>query len=157
MLSLWLSILCLCFMVTTEVVAAEKRIDEYDLKVAYLYNFTKFIKWPQVSFANQEQPFNICIDGPLPSANIIEQLENKTTKGRSLRVVPVNTNGAEQICHILYFREATPRQVKSSLKGLVNKPILTVGDFSGFAESGGIIEFYFNSCLLYTSPSPRDV
>ena len=143
--SLWLSVLCWFSVAATEAIAAEKRIDEYDLKVAYLYNFTKFIRWPKVSFPNQEQPFHICISGPLPAVAIIDQLESKTTNGRSLKVVSVTQIKADHDCHILYFREVSPKEVENTLKSLKNKPILTVGDFSGFAESGGIVEYYFNS------------
>ena len=39
---------------------------EYPVKLAFLYNFTKFVEWPSDSFRNPDAPLVICIVGNDP-------------------------------------------------------------------------------------------
>src|SRR5580765_4524562 len=36
---------------------------EYPLKLAFLYNFTKYVEWPSDSYKTSEDPVSICIIG----------------------------------------------------------------------------------------------
>ena len=39
---------------------------EYSVKLAFLYNFTKFVEWPAEAFPDRGAPLNICLVGQDP-------------------------------------------------------------------------------------------
>ena len=45
---------------------------EYTVKLAFLYNFTKFIEWPTGSYRDPTAPHTICIVGRDPFSSDIE-------------------------------------------------------------------------------------
>ena len=47
---------------------------EYKVKVAYIYNFARYIKWPSDAFADRESPFVIGILGDAPFGDTLERL-----------------------------------------------------------------------------------
>ena len=143
-LVVWLCALLFIFWGISNSAAADSKVDEYDLKTVYLYNFSKFISWPDSRFENSDDTFNICIDGPLPSKAIITQLLNRTTQGRELNIYPLGNLDNHETCHILYFRDGQREKIEPTLSSLKNKSILTVGDYQGFAKSGGVVEFAVN-------------
>jgi len=42
---------------------AETQLSEYDVKAAFLLNFTKFVDWPSNVFADATSPLVVCIVG----------------------------------------------------------------------------------------------
>ena len=66
------------------VVAADRPPQEYEVKAAFLLNFTKFIEWPS---APSESTFTICIFGDDPFGPILDQMiGGETVGGRKLAV-----------------------------------------------------------------------
>ena len=53
---------------------------EYELKAAFLYNFTKFVEWPEQSFKTADDPIAICILGENSFGRALED----AVAGRSL-------------------------------------------------------------------------
>ena len=47
---------------------------EYQVKAAFLLNFTKFIDWPPAAFATPESPIAICIVGSDPFGRILDEI-----------------------------------------------------------------------------------
>ena len=59
---------------------------EYQVKAAFLLNFTKFIDWPRPETPDQDSPFGICILGDDPFGPVIDQIvEGETIQGRRTR------------------------------------------------------------------------
>jgi hypothetical protein len=60
-------LLCLlCFFGSLGIVRAEEISQEYKLKAAFLVNFSRFITWPEQSFAQEQQEFTLCVAGKNP-------------------------------------------------------------------------------------------
>ncbi|MCG8314983.1 MAG: YfiR family protein [Pseudomonadales bacterium] len=97
--------------------------------------------WPSDAFSSADSSLNICIVGNLPEKNIIRELQSRTTRGRPLRVFAIDATANIAHCHIIYFRKAEKKQVRRMLEKTSNKPVLTVGEYSGFAEESGMVEF----------------
>ena len=116
---------------------------EYKVKAAYLYNFTKFISWPDKAFSNEtNQTLNICIYGVDPFGHAIDLLNNKKAKGRNVTieyVVDVNNKTTDTQCHVAFISKSYEKELVSVLEYLTNKNILTVSDIGGFAIKGGCI------------------
>lgn len=64
---------------------------EYQVKAVYLYNFTKFIEWPEEAFEGVDVHFIIGVMGDDSFSNIIEETINgRTINGRQLMVKLIN-------------------------------------------------------------------
>jgi hypothetical protein len=61
--------------------AQETGFDEYQVKAAFLYNFAKFVEWPQGTFATPHDPIGICIVGQSPFGLALDD----TVRGKKIR------------------------------------------------------------------------
>jgi len=122
--------------------AAEVRL-ENKIKAAYLYNFTKFIRWPNIS---TEQSFNICTLGKDGVSELLSPLEGRKAQDKPIHIYYFQS--AEQIdvsCQILYITEDNQTAFLAQQPGvLVIKSInqaLTVSSQPFFTRQGGMIGF----------------
>ncbi len=112
---------------------------EYDIKTAFIYNFAKFIDWPDNSFINAEAPLSICILGKDPFQSTIDSLTKKRIKGREITVKRLNNINNKDKCQILFVSKSEENQLDRLLDILSNENVLTVSDIDGFAVKGGMI------------------
>jgi YfiR/HmsC-like len=68
--------LAIAFNVLSRSAAEPQIIDEYQVKAAFLFNFTKFVEWPQQAFKNASDPMSICVLGSNPFGNSLEEAVN---------------------------------------------------------------------------------
>ena len=47
--------------------------DEYRVKAAFVFNFTKFVEWPSGVFKTPVDPISICVFGNNPFGSALEQ------------------------------------------------------------------------------------
>lgn len=108
---------------------------EAAIKTAFLYNFFKFIEWPE-AVANQGA-YHLCTANHDNLGDNLLVLENKTI-GNKPMVIHRNINGKElKICHMLFIGTSeNAAAIAGELKGL---PILTVSDKPNFIDQGGMI------------------
>ncbi|MGH9611632.1 MAG: YfiR family protein, partial [Bryobacteraceae bacterium] len=58
---------------------------EYQVKAAFLLNFTKFVEWPAAAFAASDSPIAICVLGDDPFGGALDQIvEGEVVNGRKL-------------------------------------------------------------------------
>src|SRR5579872_5353697 len=57
-----------------QAIAADEQSLEYQVKAAFLLNFTKFTEWPSSVFPETNSTFTICILGVDPFGNSLEQI-----------------------------------------------------------------------------------
>ena len=114
---------------------------EYSLKAAFLYNFAKFVDWPEEMFDRAQSPIVIGILGDDPFGSAMDAFKNKTVHNRPLRFKHFDTVAQIKNCHILFISRSEAHHLSDILKSIGNQPILTVGDMQSFAEQGGMIGF----------------
>jgi hypothetical protein len=116
---------------------------EYQLKAEFMERFTRFIDWPEASFPAPEAPFVFCTLGEVSFGEYLESMaaEHKV-KGRRLVIRRLTSPTQLQECHLLFIARSERERLKAILSQVVGKPILTVGDTSGFASAGVIINFF---------------
>ncbi|MGZ8162175.1 MAG: YfiR family protein [Methylobacter sp.] len=126
---------------------------EYKIKAGYVYNFTKFITWPE----DNSQTFNLCILGDDPFGGIIDPIEKRSAFGRPIKLFRFNNlntfqhsvlsghkdTSNNQQCHILFISASLDNNfsVKNVFAGRDGDKTLTVGENEGFATQGGMIGF----------------
>jgi len=117
---------------------------EYKIKAGYLYNFTKFISWPE----NESETFNLCIIGKDPFGSIIDPIEKRTVKNKPIRLYRFQSIAEAKYCHIIYFGGSNQhlRKIDLALSGILTvgsiENSLTVGETKKFSQVGGMFAFF---------------
>jgi hypothetical protein len=115
---------------------------EYQLKAAFLFNFAKFVEWPQAAFASNNSPIVIGVLGQNPFHDDLKQMvRNKTIDNRPLVVQDVHALAEATNCHILFVCSSEKDRLPEIFKALKGASVLTVGEMDHFTESGGMINF----------------
>jgi hypothetical protein len=113
---------------------------EYPVKLAFLYNFTKFVEWPAESYEGPSAPLNICIVGQDPfSLEIESQLRTRRVVGHPIQVQRLKSNDRLRGCHMVFIPGSEKVEQEKLVRDLMGSSILTVGESEGFAALGGII------------------
>lgn len=143
-LSLLLCTLCLAALtqaLTLAPASGERPPSEYEVKAAFIYNFARFIQWPEEAFDKKESNLELCVLGDDPFGPALDAMEGKTVKGRKLRVRRFRKAGKMEGCHFLFVGASEKDRLGRILKSLVSTHAVTVGDMEGFARAGGTIQF----------------
>ncbi len=135
------------------VAAAEVRAQAVDeakalkVKAAYLYNFAKFVEWPDNVFENDKAPFVIGVLGDDPFGRILDDtVKAKKIATRGIRVRRFHWSGERdrttlRSCHVLYISASERLRLDDILAALKEYPVLVVSDLHEFAHDGGMIGF----------------
>jgi hypothetical protein len=114
---------------------------ELHIKAAYLLNFARFVEWPLPS-AEASAPVVIAVLGDDSIAAALEAtVHGKKINGHPIKIRQFATPEQIDRCDILFVPRSEAKKSRSVLADLSGKPILTVGEASGFLSQGGIIEF----------------
>jgi hypothetical protein len=111
---------------------------EYQVKAAFLLNFTKFVEWPPENSGDAPSPITICIAGDATIGPVLDQMvEGESVGGRKIVVQKPPQDLPK--CQILFIGKAE-KDVPKLLAGL-GRNVLTVGEADGFLAEGGMINF----------------
>lgn len=119
--------------------AQPARIDEYQLKLAFLYNFAQYVEWPANAFAAPESPFALCVLGRDPFGGQLQQLESRKLRGRAVTVSSLASVQRARGCHLLYVDDA--HDAAAAAQSLAGAPVLVVTHLRYDAELGAAIGF----------------
>jgi YfiR/HmsC-like len=113
----------------------------YDVEAAYLFNFGKFVTWPQKNHPPGDS-FLICILGDDPFGPILD----KTTAGATVggkKVIDKRVSRPQDAlgCSIVFISSSEEPRLSKILAVVQGSPVLTVSDMPGFVEHGGMIQF----------------
>jgi hypothetical protein len=115
---------------------------EYQVKAAFLFNFTKYVEWPSNAFSGANSPFIIGIVGKDPFGGQMEKtLEGKTVDGHGFTVRRYRQPADIGDCHVLFISDSEKDRVGRILAKVGDSPTLTVSDIGNFARLGGAIGF----------------
>lgn len=112
---------------------------EYAVKAAFLFNFAKFVEWPNDAFADIASPLVLCVLGKDPFGDSLRSLKGKTVNGRPLAIRYVAVIEELDRCHLLFVSSSEKPVLPKILQATKGRSILTVGDMEDFARDGGII------------------
>jgi hypothetical protein len=114
---------------------------EYDVKAAYLYNFGKFVRWPE-NATGEGQPYSVCVLGKDPFGKTLDTiLEGGSWQGKPVTARRIESVDEATTCNLLFVSSSESERLGQILPALEKRPILTVGDTPLFSRRGGIIEF----------------
>jgi hypothetical protein len=115
---------------------------EAQVKAAYLYNFGKFVTWPEGSAAKGAPSFGICVLGKDPfGATLDSTVAGESINGKKIVVTrPAKIQDASE-CNVLYISASEEGRLPSILAAAQRFGALTVSDMPHFAERGGTVGF----------------
>lgn len=122
-------------------VARDDTPGEYQVKAAFIYNFSKFVEWPDRAFLAPADPMVIGVLGHDPFGSALDLLEGKTVKGRNIavrRIADIHNIGP---CQILFISQSENGHLEEIMTEIKNTPILLIGDTEPFLQHGGMINF----------------
>jgi len=138
---------------------------EYEVKAAFIYNFMKFIEWPQNSTSDQNnsQAMVIGVLGDNPFGDAFVPILDKEVHGRKINLVEIPGYQAfhesasdkanaweaycaqyQQIidsCDVLFICLSEKNHLDELIKLTPGRGILTISDIPGFAKQDGIVGF----------------
>jgi hypothetical protein len=113
---------------------------EPQIKAACIYNFIKFVDWPERALpTNGTLVIGVLGESPVGSALI--GLNGKSVKNRTLVVRQISTPKDVQTCQVVFVGPTEQARVSQIVSAAQEASTLTVGDLTGFARSGGVINF----------------
>ena len=142
--SLIAALLCLSFALGAKAQSADSSASsEYLIKAGFIYNFAQLVQWPATAFPQPDSPIVIGILGADPfGATIDRVIEDKKLDGRS--VVVRRLKWGKDVkdlkeCNILFISSVEKEHLPDIINTVKSLPILTIGETTGFASRGGII------------------
>ncbi|MBI4860772.1 MAG: YfiR family protein [Candidatus Riflebacteria bacterium] len=134
--------LCVMVLLSGAVDSARATQDEeYRVQAAFIFNFVKFVTWPQDAFAGGRDKLTIGIFGENPFGDALASVNGAAIGGRTVVVREVKDLASAQSCQLLFISRSEQARLPAVLASLGSQPILTVSEIAGFARSGGIFEF----------------
>lgn len=142
--------------------AESAREREYKIKAAFVYNFIKFIDWPEEKTPDKDEPITIGVVGSDVFVKAFDPVKNKQVKGRRLAIKRFeewdklkksqkkNDSAwkdkleALKKCQVLFIctcESGTKEVPVEIIKALKGSGVLVVGEVPGFLEKGGVINF----------------
>jgi hypothetical protein len=118
-----------------------QKYNEYEVKAVYIYQFSKFINWPEP--VDSTATFIIGVYGNNPFATFSNVIyEGKLFKGRKCVIRQISTKEEAFKCQMIFFSGVEKYTVLKFISKLKSAPILLIGDqIDDFCLIGGMINF----------------
>jgi hypothetical protein len=122
--------------------AQQTRPRDYDVKAAYLFNFTRFTTWPASDTDDESAVFGVCVLGRDPFGAALDAVvTGETIDGKRVVVRRVARPEEAAGCRIVFVSASEDAALTRILQVLDGLRILTVSDLPQFVERGGMIQF----------------
>jgi hypothetical protein len=133
-------------MLLISVAQSAKAAPESDeLKAAYLFNFAKFVAWPEDRFDSASAALVFCMVGKNPLHGALGKITTgRSVQGREIEIQNYASPSAAKACHIVFLDSGVSAQSADVLKKYDGGGVLTVGEVEGFAKSGGVANFFID-------------
>ncbi|WP_225000267.1 YfiR family protein [Cesiribacter sp. SM1] len=115
---------------------------DYKFHTVFIYNFTKYIKWPDNTQGNS---FVIGVLGKSGITTPLKEMAaSKTVNGKPIEVVVYNSIDEIKDCHMIFLPSGQSKELAAMRTKLANSPTLIISEKSGLAEQGSAINFILN-------------
>jgi hypothetical protein len=136
-------VLLLLWFISGHCIAADANL-EYEVKAAFLLNFTKFTEWPPTAFSDSQSGIAVCILGSDPFGHVLDDIvQGEIVNGRKLTVRRISQPPAPQTCQVLFVEQGFKDPAKTL--GSLPHGVLTVGEGDRFLRDGGMIAFVIDN------------
>jgi hypothetical protein len=131
-------LLAILLLAVSGVQTCRAELSELQVKSAYVFNFIKFVEWPD-SVVKSGNKIRLCVIGNDELHASLSALDGRKVGEYQIQIIPHTGNEVLNTCHVLYIGEQEQRRLIPIIKSLGAAPVLTISDIPGFAERGGSI------------------
>jgi hypothetical protein len=115
---------------------------EYQVKAVFLYNFSRFVEWPETTFADPKSPFVVGVFGFDPFGAVLDEaVRGESVRGHPLVVRRVRNAAEAADCQILFIHHSERERLTEVLSAVDKRSVLTVSDIENAAKHGVMIRF----------------
>lgn len=134
--TLWFLLLCLMGSASAE------SVSEYQVKAAFLFNFSKFIDWPANAFRSTPNTINICLIGEDLFGKVIDEtVRGQSVGGHGFAVRRLAQIPRDDSCQVAFLGGLDKSRAEQILAPVKSLPILTVVDNEDGGDPGAMIGF----------------
>jgi hypothetical protein len=112
---------------------------EYSVKAAFVYNFLKYVEWPDPAGCKATNRFKLGIRGINPFDNAFDKFKGKPIERCFLEISDISESQLLEQFQAVFICNSEKERLKSILAGLNALPVLTIGDTAGFMQEGVMI------------------
>lgn len=117
-------------------------VSEYQVKAAFLFNFSKFTEWPAGAFRSAQQSINICLIGEDVFGKAVDEtVKGQSVGGRAFAVRRLAQIPRDDSCQIAFLGGMDRSRAEQLLAPVKSLPILTVVDHEDGGDPGAMISF----------------
>lgn len=130
-------LLLFIFQVAVNAVAQER--PTHEIHAAMLYNFIKYVQWP-----NESDPgdFVVGVIGDENVLNTLKQWYDGKPKGSKKYVIKKLASADEaNTCQVIYIGKSKNKEFENIRNNITGKPVLTITDGNGMGQKGSCINF----------------
>jgi len=129
-------LLFLCMMVFSTTYAQKEKYQSL-----FIYNFTKYIKWPD-SYNSDKFVIGVIGNSEIfGSLNTMATSKKKTASGKNMVVKKFSSVSEIDDCNILFVSQNVAGELGQIDSNTSSKPVLIITDSPGLATQGSIINF----------------
>jgi len=144
-----LAVIAATMLFCTTIASAQTSTDaatEYKVKVAYIYNFSRYIDWPSSAFNRKDSPLIIGVLGEDPFGAAIDRLAGrKKVKRREIVVRRYGTWQDYRSCHVLFVAATSSDELREwAVQSTRGRPVLVIGETAGYAARGAGVNFFID-------------
>lgn len=132
---------------------------EYELKAAFVFNFIRFVQWPDPA---PGEPVTVAVVGnEVVVRTVRRSLDGRSVGDRPIRVVRASTPEEAARADIMYVTGASEEAARRFVSAARGRPVLTVTECHRFQRVGSLVNFFVaddtvrfavNATLLEKSP-----
>lgn len=110
------------------------------IKAVFIYNFTKYIEWPE-EYKTGEFTIGILGENEALFQELDKMSKVKKVSNQSFSIKNIEDAGSMGSPHILYIPEDSTDQLNKALSSLKGKSTLVITEKPGLAQQGAAINF----------------
>lgn len=133
-------VLFCCILLLQAAQALAIQMDEQKIKAGLVYNLLKYTEWPADSYNIKNQRLEVCIYGDDPFQGALDPMQGRTAQQYKIRITRIHDVSGLYFCNLVFIPRAEQVNLRSLLKVIENKSILTVSDIPDFSRKGGMVE-----------------
>ena len=103
------------------------------LKVAFIYNFLKYVKWPEEALEASGGALQVCVIGSQEFYDRALLLQSRSAQSRKIKVVERDDTSSLDQCQLAYL-SGSEQWIGNMQRNLAHLPVLTVSETRGATD-----------------------
>lgn len=116
-------------------------LSEYDLKTAFLYQFTLYVQWPATRLRDTSEPLVFGVVGTNEMASNLQQLTASNVQGHPIEVRELAPGDDVSDLHVLFVTKEQEANAAAMLRDAAANSVLAVTENAGGLPENSVINF----------------